>query len=330
MYIHINMCTYVYIYIYIYIYIHILSLWGAWEWPGVAQSSKMAREQVRVPLPPVRTAPRNRDGGYRCRLGRSNTFVAPRALTQRAPSSLVEGAAGETAEDKQAPPALGAVGAAVALSAAAGAAAGAARRSRARTSTRAQFAGAAPSGLGASVPPQQARPGFVGAAAPSLTPEPLAPGETRGERLARGMKLAYWMYTGPAHIGTLRVASSFKNVHAIMHAPLGDDYFNVMRSMLERSRDFTPVTASIVDRHVLARGSQEKAPARPKFPPRGGARQRVGRARRGPYGEAGCGFGARRGCEVGDRRSSVWSVNAQSADELSGPLYIHVTYNILC
>ena len=66
------------------------------------------------------------------------------------------------------------------------------------------------------------------------------------------------MYAGPAHIGTLRVASSFKNVHAIMHAPLGDDYFNVMRSMLERSRDFTPVTASIVDRHVLARGSGEK------------------------------------------------------------------------
>nr|AYQ94906.1 B subunit of protochlorophyllide reductase [Microspora sp. UTEX LB472] len=72
------------------------------------------------------------------------------------------------------------------------------------------------------------------------------------------MKLAYWMYAGPAHIGTLRVASSFKNVHAIMHAPLGDDYFNVMRSMLERERDFTPVTASIVDRHVLARGSRDK------------------------------------------------------------------------
>jgi len=30
-----------------------------------------------------------------------------------------------------------------------------------------------------------------------------------------------------------------KNVHAIMHAPIGDDYFNVMRSMLERDRNFT-------------------------------------------------------------------------------------------
>ncbi|WP_338442121.1 ferredoxin:protochlorophyllide reductase (ATP-dependent) subunit B [Synechococcus elongatus IITB4] len=72
------------------------------------------------------------------------------------------------------------------------------------------------------------------------------------------MKLAYWMYAGPAHIGTLRISSSFRNVHAIMHAPLGDDYFNVMRSMLERERNFTPVTTSIVDRNVLARGSQEK------------------------------------------------------------------------
>ena len=31
-----------------------------------------------------------------------------------------------------------------------------------------------------------------------------------------------------------------------------------MKSMLERERSFTPVTASVVDRHVLARGSQEK------------------------------------------------------------------------
>lgn len=84
------------------------------------------------------------------------------------------------------------------------------------------------------------------------------PQESRAAVVGRQMKLAYWMYMGPAHIGTLRVASSFKNVHAIMHAPLGDDYFNVMRSMLERKRDFTPVTASVVDRHVLSRGSENK------------------------------------------------------------------------
>ena len=31
-----------------------------------------------------------------------------------------------------------------------------------------------------------------------------------------------------------------------------------MKSMLEREKQFTPVTASVVDRHVLAKGSQEK------------------------------------------------------------------------
>lgn len=66
------------------------------------------------------------------------------------------------------------------------------------------------------------------------------------------------MHAGPAHIGTPRVASPSKNAHAIMHAPPGDDHSNVMRSMPERDRDFTPVTASMVDRHVLARGSQDK------------------------------------------------------------------------
>nr|YP_009589809.1 protochlorophyllide reductase ChlB subunit [Selaginella tamariscina]QBL76392.1 protochlorophyllide reductase ChlB subunit [Selaginella tamariscina] len=72
------------------------------------------------------------------------------------------------------------------------------------------------------------------------------------------MKPAHRMHAGPAHIGTPRIASSSKNAHATTHAPLGDDYSNVMRPMLERDRDFTPVTASTVDRHVLARGSQEE------------------------------------------------------------------------
>lgn len=34
-----------------------------------------------------------------------------------------------------------------------------------------------------------------------------------------------------------------------------------MRSMLERDRNFTPITTSVVDRHVLAQGSQEKVVA---------------------------------------------------------------------
>jgi light-independent protochlorophyllide reductase subunit B len=38
----------------------------------------------------------------------------------------------------------------------------------------------------------------------------------------------------------------------------GDDYFAVMRSMLERERDFTPVSTSIVSRQVLGQGSKDK------------------------------------------------------------------------
>nr|YP_009584169.1 protochlorophyllide reductase ChlB subunit [Selaginella uncinata]QBL07868.1 protochlorophyllide reductase ChlB subunit [Selaginella uncinata] len=72
------------------------------------------------------------------------------------------------------------------------------------------------------------------------------------------MKPAHRMHAGPAHTGTPRVASPFKNAHATTHAPLGDDHSNAMRPTPERDRDFTPVTASTVDRHVLARGSQEK------------------------------------------------------------------------
>ncbi|CAE8581066.1 unnamed protein product [Polarella glacialis] len=163
----------------------------------------------------------------------------------------------------------GSSGTVLAFSAAAAAAAvcgGAkSRRSRRSVAARQAFGAGPSSSLGSSVywrPSFAAGSSFVAGQAPAALPTPVGQqhpdGPERGDRTTMGMKLAYWMYTGPAHIGTLRVASSFRNVHAIMHAPLGDDYFNVMRSMLERSRDFTPVTASIVDRHVLARGSQEK------------------------------------------------------------------------
>jgi light-independent protochlorophyllide reductase subunit B len=72
------------------------------------------------------------------------------------------------------------------------------------------------------------------------------------------MKLAYWMYAGPAHIGTLRIASSFKNVHAIMHGPLGDDTLMSCVLCWSGNETLPPVTTSVVDRHVLARGSQRK------------------------------------------------------------------------
>ena len=37
------------------------------------------------------------------------------------------------------------------------------------------------------------------------------------------MRLAYQLYASTADKGTFRVGSSFKNVHAIVHDPMGDD-----------------------------------------------------------------------------------------------------------
>ncbi|MCO5556925.1 hypothetical protein L7F22_010480 [Adiantum nelumboides] len=45
---------------------------------------------------------------------------------------------------------------------------------------------------------------------------------------------------------------SFRNVHAIMHAPLGDDHFNVIAFHAGKGRDLPHVTASVADRHRLS------------------------------------------------------------------------------
>ena len=37
------------------------------------------------------------------------------------------------------------------------------------------------------------------------------------------MRLAYWMYEGTAHHGVGRIANSMRSVHAVFHAPQGDD-----------------------------------------------------------------------------------------------------------
>lgn len=72
------------------------------------------------------------------------------------------------------------------------------------------------------------------------------------------MRLNYWDYMGPGHIGVLKCVQSFERTMSIIHCPLGDDYFNVMSTMLTRDPSFTPVCSSIVDRHVLAAGSRSK------------------------------------------------------------------------
>jgi light-independent protochlorophyllide reductase subunit B len=69
------------------------------------------------------------------------------------------------------------------------------------------------------------------------------------------MRLAYWMYEGTAHHGVGRVMNSMRNVHAVFHAPQGDDYVNTIFTMLERTPSFPAMTTSVVSGTDLARGT---------------------------------------------------------------------------
>jgi len=69
------------------------------------------------------------------------------------------------------------------------------------------------------------------------------------------VKLAYWMYEGTAHHGVGRIANSLQKVHAVFHAPQGDDYVNPIFTMLERTPDFPQMTTSVVSGQDLAMGT---------------------------------------------------------------------------
>ena len=38
------------------------------------------------------------------------------------------------------------------------------------------------------------------------------------------MELTLWTYEGPPHVGAMRIASSMKDIHYVLHAPQGDTY----------------------------------------------------------------------------------------------------------
>ncbi|MCB0065019.1 MAG: ferredoxin:protochlorophyllide reductase (ATP-dependent) subunit B [Caldilineaceae bacterium] len=69
------------------------------------------------------------------------------------------------------------------------------------------------------------------------------------------MRLAYWMYEGTAHHGVGRIANSMQKVHAVFHAPQGDDYVNPIFTMLERTPTFPQMTTSVVSGRDLAMGT---------------------------------------------------------------------------
>jgi light-independent protochlorophyllide reductase subunit B len=69
------------------------------------------------------------------------------------------------------------------------------------------------------------------------------------------MHLTYWMYQGTAHYGVGRITNSLRNVQAVFHAPLGDDYVNTVFTMLERTPDLPRMHTSMVTGRDLAQGT---------------------------------------------------------------------------
>ncbi|RRR71476.1 MAG: ferredoxin:protochlorophyllide reductase (ATP-dependent) subunit B [Candidatus Viridilinea halotolerans] len=69
------------------------------------------------------------------------------------------------------------------------------------------------------------------------------------------MRLAYWMYEGTAHHGVGRITNSMRGVHAVFHAPQGDDYVTTIFTMLERTPGFPRMTTSVVNGNDLIRGT---------------------------------------------------------------------------
>ena len=56
------------------------------------------------------------------------------------------------------------------------------------------------------------------------------------------MQLALWTYEGPPHIGAMRIATSMRTVHYVLHAPQGDTYADLLFTMIERRDARPPVT----------------------------------------------------------------------------------------
>jgi len=56
------------------------------------------------------------------------------------------------------------------------------------------------------------------------------------------MELTLWTYEGPPHVGAMRIATSMRGVHYVLHAPQGDTYADLLFTMIERRDRRPPVT----------------------------------------------------------------------------------------
>ena len=71
------------------------------------------------------------------------------------------------------------------------------------------------------------------------------------------MKLTVWTYEGPPHVGAMRIATSMKGVHYVLHAPQGDTYADLLFTMIERRRGRPPVTYTTFEARDLGGDTAE-------------------------------------------------------------------------
>jgi light-independent protochlorophyllide reductase subunit B len=58
----------------------------------------------------------------------------------------------------------------------------------------------------------------------------------------RIMQLTLWTYEGPPHVGAMRIATSMRDLHYVLHAPQGDTYADLLFTMIERRDRRPPVS----------------------------------------------------------------------------------------
>jgi light-independent protochlorophyllide reductase subunit B len=71
------------------------------------------------------------------------------------------------------------------------------------------------------------------------------------------MQLAVWTYEGPPHVGAMRVATSMRGVHFVLHAPQGDTYADLLFTMIERRGARPPVTYTTFQARDLGRDTAD-------------------------------------------------------------------------
>jgi light-independent protochlorophyllide reductase subunit B len=71
------------------------------------------------------------------------------------------------------------------------------------------------------------------------------------------MQLTLWTYEGPPHVGAMRIATSMRDVHYVLHAPQGDTYADLLFTMIERHDRRPPVTYTTFQARDLGRDTAD-------------------------------------------------------------------------